>query len=350
MRLKPEQLDRHLRQGRLAPIYLLTGDEPLQLNEALDGLREHARSEGYRERVVMDVERGFDWSRLRQESGNLSLFAERRLLELRLGTAKPGREGAAALQDYAAGPAEDTLLLISAAKLDRAAQNSKWFKALEAAGVVIPIWPVAAADLPGWLERRARVLNLQLGSGVAELIAERVEGNLLAAAQELELLRLLRGEGGIDRDTVLAAVSDSARFDVFGLIDAALQGDSAHALRSLRGLRSEGVEAAVLAWALDREVRILHGLSRRLATGAGLGQIMRQARIWPKRQGPVGSALKQLTAGDWDCLLYAAGQVDRMLKGALDGDVWQCLTWMVLALASRRIRPLRLSLEPLRAA
>ena len=350
MRLKPEQLDRHLQQGRLSPIYLVTGDEPLQVNEVQDSLRRHARAQGYDERVVMDVERGFDWSRLRQESGNLSLFAEKRLLELRLGAAKPGREGGAALQAYAAEPAPDNLLLISAAKLDRSAQNSKWFKALEAAGAVIPIWPVDPVALPGWLARRARGLDMQLGAGVAELIAERVEGNLLAAAQELELLRLLRGDGKIARDTVLAAVSDSARFDVFSLVDTTLQGDSAHALRSLRGLRGEGVEAAVIVWALDREVRTLFALSRQVAGGASVAQAMQQAHVWTKRQGPVGRALKQLKAGDWDCLLYAVGQMDRMLKGALNGDLWQGLTWIVLALASRRMTYLRQALEPLRVA
>jgi len=350
MRLKCEQLDAHLQRDTLLPIYLLSGDEPLQLNEAQDSLRAKARAQGYGERVVMDVERGFDWSRLRQEAGNLSLFAERRLLELRLDPAKPGREGGAALQAYAADPPPDTLLLIRAGKLDRTAQNSKWCKLLEAVGVVIQVWPVAVASLPDWLSRRARGLDMQLSPAAAELIAERVEGNLLAAAQELELLRLLTGGGLVEVDNVLGAVSDSARFDVFGLVDAALQGQAAHALRSLRGLRGEGVEAAVIAWALDREIRALSGMATQVSRGVNPAQAMQQARVWANRQGPVGSALRQLSADDWDCLLSAVGQVDRLLKGALRGDVWQGLTWIVLALGSRRMDYLQQALEPLRAA
>ncbi len=340
MKLSPAQLGKHL-QGSLAPVYVVCGDEHLLCQEACDAIRAATRAQGFSERQVFHVETGFDWGQLIEAGASLSLFAEKRLIELRIPNGKPGDKGAAALLDYLARPADDTVLLISLPKLDGSTQKTKWAKALIEGKDVqfLQIWPVDAAQLPQWIRQRLAQVGLSADQEAVELIAARVEGNLLAAAQEIEKLKLLADAGQISADTVQAAVADSARYDVFGLIDAALHGQAAHALHMLEGLRGEGVEAPVILWALARELRLLANISQQYDQGVPLDRVFSQARppVWDKRRPLVSKALQRHDAAGWSRLLMAAQRIDEQIKGQAEGDPWIGLANICLQLSGRRL-------------
>ncbi|RMI03266.1 DNA polymerase III subunit delta [Stutzerimonas nitrititolerans] len=341
MKLPPAQLGKHL-QGSLAPVYVVSGDEHLLCQEACDAIRAACRQQAFSERQVLSVESGFDWGQLLEAGANLSLFAERRLLELRIPSGKPGDKGAAALLHYLARPAEDTVLLISLPKLDGSTQKTKWAKALIDGKDVqfLQVWPVDAAQLPQWIRQRLSQAGLAADQEALELIAARVEGNLLAAAQEIEKLKLLAEDGRVTADTVQAAVADSARYDVFGLIDAALQGHPEHSLRMLEGLRGEGIEAPVILWALARELRLLANIAQQYAQGVPLERAFSQARppVWDKRRPLVSKALQRHDVAGWQRLLMAAQLIDEQIKGQAEGDPWIGLSNLCLQLSGRRIR------------
>jgi DNA polymerase-3 subunit delta len=331
VRLKIEQLDRHL-ESPLAPVYVLGGDEPLQIQEARDAILAAARKQGFADRVLLSVEAGFDWGTLKQYSENLSLFGDKRLVDLRLASSSPGNAGARALRDYAARPAEDNVLLVSLAKFDRKATTTQWYKALEAAGASLRTYPVDGRALPGWIRRRAAARGLTLSASAAEALAERVEGNLLACAQEIEKLHMLHGEARLDDDAVLASVADSARFDVFDLVSSSLSGERERSVRILRGLREEGVAPPLVAWALTREIRSLAAMARDVAAGLGIDETLRKHRVWDKRRAEVSAALRRQPAAAWlDCLEWAR-RADRIAKGGAPGRPWDELEGITLAM------------------
>lgn len=334
MRLRLETLSGHLGKP-LLPIYWVSGDEPFQLDQACRMLREAALQQGYSERQIYHVDRGFDWGELRQGADSLSLFAERKLIELRLPSGKPGTEGSKALQAYAASPPEDTLLLIISGKLESAAQKSKWFGAIDKVGAMMPVWPIEPARLPQWLGQRLAKRGLQASPEAVKLLCERSEGNLLAADQELEKLLLLYGPGQLDLAQVQAAVTDSARFDVFGLVDEALQGQADRVSRILFGLRGEGVEPVLVLWALERELRTLATIARLSAGGTGLDQAMAAQRVWEKRKPLLRKALSREQAEYWEHLLLVCGRLDRLIKGQETGRVWDELLELGLNLAGK---------------
>lgn len=336
MRLRTEDIAAHLGKG-LLPLYLISGDEPLQVNEAADAVRVAARAQGFSERDVLFVESGFDWSGLAAAGDSLSLFAERKLIELRMPTAKPGDAGAKALAAYAERPSPDNLLLIVCGKLEKAQQGSKWFKALEAAGAVIQVWPVEARALPGWIRQRLTARGLRPTPEAVALLAEKVEGNLLAAAQEVEKLMLLYGSGELDGDAVRAAVADSARYDVFELADAALAGDAARCARILDGLRGEGSEPVLILWALVREVRTLALIAAAAAGGAAVDSLLQQHRVWDKRKPLYRAALGRHNVQRWRLLLRRGARLDRVVKGAEPGNPWDELLQLSLLMAGVRL-------------
>ncbi|SCZ50803.1 DNA polymerase III subunit delta [Thiohalomonas denitrificans] len=336
MRLRPEQLAGHL-GNPLLPIYVISGDEPLQTGEATDAIREAARAQGFTEREVMHAETGFDWNLLSAAADALSLFAERRILDLRIPGGKPGDAGGKALSAYAERPPEDNILLVTLPRLDKRQQQSKWFKALDAAGAVVQVWPVGPKELPGWISQRMRARGLESRPEVVRLLADKVEGNLLAAAQEVDKLHLLFGEGAIDLDEVALALADSSRFDVFELVDTALSGDAARTARILDGLYAEGVEPVLILWALAREIRSLAAMAASVAQGSPPEQVMRQHRVWAKRQAPVRSALQRHNAPRWEAFLARAGRVDRTIKGAEPGNPRDELLQLALLVAGVRI-------------
>ena len=326
MRLRAEQLPDALAR-RLTGIYLVSGDEPLLVGEAADAIRVAARAAGYADRRVFFIDRSFSWDELRLASQSLSLFAERRLFELRMPSGKPDK-GAALLAELAAQSASDLTYLIITDKLDRKAGDTPWVQAIEKHGAWVAIQPVDTAALPAWLRARAKMLRIAIDPEASQMIVDRVEGNLLAAQQELEKLTLLANGGSIDVDLVLRSVGDSARYDVFQLAQAAAAGDVARALRVLLGLKSEGVEPTLILWALLRELRGMWQTRERerlrsAARGSG----------WNLAATPSPRALSRLKKLPLAPLLLQASHTDRIIKGLSQGDAWSALTGLTGAFA-----------------
>lgn len=336
MKLRPEQLAQHLRDD-LLPVYVLSGDEPLLLQEARDLVCRAAQARGYGEHERHAIERGFNWDRLLGDSQALSLFAERKLLELRF-SGKPDAAAAEALQALAAQPGEDTLLLIQLPKLDAAAQKARWLAALEQPGALIQLHPVEAAALPGWLQARARGLGLQLQPDALQLLADRTEGNLLAAAQTLDKLRLLHGGDSIDVEAVAAMVSDSTRYSVFDLADAVLAGDAARAARLMFGLESEGEAESVVLWAIQKDLRALTLAAEQMARDGQRQpspQLLAQLGFWSRRQAPAQQALRRLSLVRLQRLSSGLVEVDKAIKGQSGERAWDVLLRLVMAMAGR---------------
>ena len=335
MRVSIDQLANHLSRS-LTSIYLISGDEPLQVGEAADRVRQAAKTAGYTDRLVMDHCAGFNWDELAATASEMSLFAERRVIDLRLSSAKIGTDGSKALTAYAERPSEDDLLLITCPKLERAQQGAKWVKTIEKRAVLVQVWPIEMTHLPRWIEQRLRSRGLNPEPEVASMLAERVEGNLLAAAQEVEKLLLLNGPGAVTIEQMLAAVADSARFDVFGLVDAALQGNLLRVTRMLEGLRGEGLAPPVVLWALAREIRMLTSMCYAIDRGEQPDRVLANHRVWEKRKPLVKRGLQRLPLKCWQQLLQQCGQTDRVIKGRAQGDPWQYLIAIASQMAGAR--------------
>jgi len=326
MRLNSDQLKQSLGRG-IANVYLVSGDEPLLVGEAADAIRGAARAAGYAERNVFFIDRGFSWDELRQATQSLSLFAERRLFELRMPSGKPDK-GAAALVDIATRPPPDVVCLVITDKLDKKTSETPWVRAFERHGAWVTIWPVEIAALPEWLRGRADALHVDVEPEAARLIVDRVEGNLLAAKQELEKLALLAPAKRITAELVLRSVGDSARYDVFQFGEAAAAGDAERTLRILLGLKSEGVEPTLILWALTRELR-------------GLWQARERARLrtvspragWNLAATPSPRALARIGKLPLATLLRQAHHADRVVKGLAAGDAWTAITGLAAAMA-----------------
>lgn len=330
MRLKAEQLSSHLSQGPLAPVYLISGDEPLLVQEVTDQIRSTAKTQGFTERELLHAEAGFDWNTVLIEANSLSLFSEKKVLEIRIPNGKPGDKGSKALQEYTANPNSDTLVLIITPKLDSSSTRSKWVKAVESIGAFIQLWPITANQLPQWIHQRLQQAGIKANKQAISILAERVEGNLLAAVQEIEKLKLLAPEGEVDIDTMSTIVADSARFSVFSLVDKALEGEAQSACRTLRGLRDEGTEATVILWALTRELRILLKASDAQAAGDHLDWALKNLGVWEKRKPLAKSALRRLPPAQLRQMLKLAGGIDRAIKGMRTACPWDDITTLVL--------------------
>jgi len=333
MRVASNQLQAQLQKG-LAPVYLLSGDEPLQMSEAADSIRRQAQSRGFSGREILEVDARFDWSRLMAEADSLSLFAEQRIIDLRIASGKPGNEGSKALSDYAARLPQDVLLLVTLPKLEKSQAASKWFKALDKAGVTVQIWPVDASRLQPWITQRMRAAGLTPAADVVPMLAERIEGNMLAARQEIEKLLLLYGPGVINPEQLAESVADSARYDVFGLIDAALAGKISRCIRMLNGLQAEGTPEPVVLWALTRELRLLVSLAGEISRGRNAQQAVGSRReVWEKRKPLVIKGLQRLKPHQWRQLLQLCGQADRAIKGQDSTDPWLLMRDIVARMA-----------------
>ena len=279
MKIRAEQLQSHLSK-ELLPVYVISGDEPLLAQESADAVRLAARNKGFSGREVFHGEGKFDWSQLHNEANALSLFAEKKIIEIRISNGKPGDKGSKALCELCANPSPDNLLLVILPKLERSAQNSKWVKALEAVGAHIQVWPVTGDQLPRWIKQRLLESNITANQQAVEILAERVEGNLLAAVQEIEKLKLLAIEGKVDAIMMSSVVADSARYNLFEFVDKVLAGDAQSAARSLRGLHSEGTDAIPLLWAITRELRILIKASEQISRGENRDWALKNAGVW----------------------------------------------------------------------
>lgn len=330
-KLRPEQLSGALTKG-LAPIYLVSGDEPLVVQEACDTIRASARKQGFQERELYHVDASFDWGQVLSSANSLSLFAERKLIEIRIPNGKPGDKGSKALVEYTQAPGEDNLLLIVMPKLDGAQQRSKWFKALEKAGVFVQIWPITPQQLPRWIGQRLQQAGLKADSQATDILASRVEGNLLAAAQEIEKLKLLASDGFVSAELMASAVADSARYDVFGLVDKALHGDARAAVKTLNGLKGEGTDATVVLWALAREIRTLAQVAHGQSQGQNFDWAAKQAGVWDKRKPLIQNALRRLRLPQLQQLLRKANAIDKAIKGMRRADPWDELMDLTLNL------------------
>jgi DNA polymerase-3 subunit delta len=337
MRVYPDKLSGHLGQ-QLAAAYLVSGDEPLQLGECCDAIRAAARDAGHTTREVLEVGAGFDWQQLTAEAAAFSLFAEKKIIDLRIPNGKPGAEGSKTLIAYCSDPPPDTLLLLTLPKIDRQQQNSKWFKALDALGVVVQVWPIDPQRLPGWIDQRLQAVGIQPSREAVRILADQVEGNLLAARQEIEKLLLLHGPGPLNADQLAAAVSDSARYDVFELVDSALRGEAPRCLHIIDGLRGEGVAAAVVLWALHREVRSMARISADVAKGLSPDHAIGRAKVFSKRTTLVRQALSHLRTAQWLALLDRCQQADSAIKGLGSQQPWLLLEDIVLGMSGLRSR------------
>lgn len=325
-------LSAHLKDS-LAPAYLLSGDEPLLLGEAADAVRAAARAKGFDSRDILFADARFDWDKLHASGANLSLFAERRMLEVRLPTGKPGKAGGAALAEFVANPPADTLLLVISGKVDK---RVSWVKQMVRHGVHTEVWPVQREALPRWIQERMRKAGLKCPRNAAELLADRVEGNLLAADQEIRKLRLTHGAGSIDADTLMQSVADSSRYDVFKLADAVLLGDAGRALRIVQGLRSEGVAMQLVLWALSNAA---HEIARVRAMmdqqGLGIDAAIAKARVWSNRSQVVKSGVQRHSLAGVYAQLEALARADLATKGHGPGEPWAMLSDIACALAGK---------------
>lgn len=331
MKVAPPQLARHLQEG-LQTIYMICGDEPLQVLEAADQVRKVAREQGFEERQVYHVERGFDWNALTAEASAMSLFSSRKIIDLRLPTGKPGREGGEWLRDFVNKPNPDNLLLLTCGHLTKNQLTAKWASTLANAGILVQCWPIDLPKLPGWLDQRMKARGMSPEPAATRALAERVEGNLLAAAQEVDKLLLVHGPGKVSVADIDELVTDSSRFDVFRLVDTALGGNIDRALRIAASLRAEDTPLAVVSWAFTKDVRMICQMRDVLNQGGNLERVMRG--VWEPRRTMLQQAMRRMSVDAWRHALRMCGQLDRMLKGRLDGDPWLMIDRLVLFVAS----------------
>jgi len=344
MQLALNQLAAHLAKG-LRPLYVLHGDEPLQQQEAADAIRAAARAAGYTERSSYTVAGAhFDWSAVLAAGGSLSLFADRQILEIRIPSGKPGKDGSAALQQLAesAQGNDSTLTLVSLPRLDKATRSSAWFAALDAGGVSLQIDPVERGALPGWIAQRLaaqgqRVAAGEEGQRTLQFFADRVEGNLLAAHQEIQKLALLYPQGELGFEQVEQAVLNVARYDVFKLSEAVLSGQMARTMRMLDGLQAEGEAEVLVHWALAEDIRNIKRIKDAMAAGKPLPMALRENRIWGPKERLLERLLPRVSDATAAQLLQAAHTVDGIVKGLpADGwprDGWQALRQLAMLLA-----------------
>ncbi len=324
---------RQLAGEQLKPVWLIAGAEHLLVIEAADALRARAKELGYLEREVLDVETGFDWNRLRDAARSMSLFASRKLIDLRLPTGRPGKDGSAAIVEFCGSPPPDTVLLITANDWSRKHEGA-WSTAAARVGTVVTIWPLRLEELPQWIGARAAARDLELTRDATALLAERIEGNLLAAAQEIDKLALLHAGGVVDIAALEASVADDARYDVFRLTDAAIGGDAGRALHIIAGLRAEGEEPIpLLGWLLME----LRKLARMSGTGSNPAAALKTENIWPPARALLfRHALKRGDRAHWERCLDQAGRIDRIAKGRGEGDAWRDLERLIVAIAAPR--------------
>jgi DNA polymerase-3 subunit delta len=342
MQVRADALDAHLEKS-LAPLYVISSDEQLLLLETADRIRAKARATGFSEREVLVAERYFKWPELQSVQQSMSLFGDRKLIELRIPNGKPGKEGGQALQDYAAAcsgnEAVDTLTLITLPKLDWATQKNAWVTALQKHAVYIEIPNIERQQLAAWIGQRLAGQGQSADKHALEFMVDRVEGNLLAAHQEIRKLSLLYPEGRLSLDQIQDAVLNVARYDVFKLSEAMLSGDVGRVTRMLDGLKGEGEALPLVLWAISEEIRTLLKLKIGTDEGRPLAMMLKEYRIWGPRERLMAPAVARVKLAKLRDALSKAAQVDRLIKGlhAKDfaGDAWDALLQLALVVARK---------------
>ncbi|MFZ5523430.1 MAG: DNA polymerase III subunit delta [Pseudomonadota bacterium] len=332
MAISSEALPRHLASG-LKPLYVVFGDALLLAIEAADSIRTAARAAGYTERETFIAEQHFKWDELRNSAQSLSLFASRKVIDLRIPSGKPGVEGGQALQDYCTSLSPDVLTLISLPRLDWSAQKSQWFSALQQHGVVISADDIPRSALPRWIASRLERQDQTADEITLEFLADRCEGNLLAAFQEIQKLALLYPAGQLAFEQVKDAVMDVARYDIFKLSEAMLSGNPARFAHILDGLRAEGTATTLVLWAVSEDIRILGKVLQAVQRGGNLGNALRDMRVRKDKQGLMENAARHLKFPHIERAMLQAARLDKIIKGLRQGDVWDELLQLGLRLA-----------------
>lgn len=340
MKVYPDKLEGELKKS-IAPVYIVSGDEPLLVQESCDLIRAGLKNAGYTERELFHIEANFDWDQVLFSANSMSLFADRKIIEIRMPGGRPGDSGAAALKTYAEQPPEGTVMLVVTQRLDASIQKTKWFKSLEGTGVFVQVWPVDVKQLPRWINERFNRAGLQVTREAVEMIVNRVEGNLLAAVQEIERLKLISENQRIDVDDVVESVADSSRYDVFSLIDTALGGDAVRTHKIVQGLRAEGTEILYIVAMVARELRSLEKMSTMVARGQSADAALKSGRVWQKRKALVSGALRRHGPEACHEMQRKLGQIDKMVKGLFPGDPWTELVNVTMHLAGKSGLPSR---------
>ena len=339
---RPQQLIPNL-QKEFKPIVWIAGDEPLLLQENADAVRHFCQQAGFEERVTFNVDRSFDWSLFNETADNLSLFSSRKLIELRLSSAKPEDEGKRALHAYASAPNPDYLVLITSPRVDPATTKTRWFKDVDASSWFLPVWPVSADELPDWLSQRLIKAGLRPTPDAIHLLAQRIEGNLLAAVQEIEKLKLLAGPSAADAvelspEMIVHSVADSSRYSTFMLIDSALLGDNNRTLKILRGLQLEGVDPLAILGPTCSEFRRLLPALKKVEAGQSVVQVTEElvGKNF-KRKASIMRALQRLRSSQIYVLLDQARQIDSAVKGINKSNPWLELETLFLRVCGTKI-------------
>lgn len=319
----------------MKPIYLISGDETLLVQEARDALIKTARKQGFSGHEFHSVDKNFKWQSLYAATHSMSLFDDKSIIELRMTTPKPGNTGSAAIVDYSKNPVSDKILLIITSKIDAATKRSKWFKAIEQVGQTQIIWPIDMRDFPAWIEKRLQKAELSTDRSGVKVIINATEGNLLATAQEIEKLRLLYGPGKLSADQIASAIADNARFDVFKLVDSIHTGNAAHTIRVLNRLREEGAEPILILWAIAREMRTLINVQHAIKQGTPAPLALKQNGVWDKRQPLVQQSIRRQPIKRLTKLLADAEKIDLTIKGLHKANVWDELSTLSLTLCGQ---------------
>ena len=339
MKLKAEQLSRTLKSNSYL-IYWLAGDEPLLLQETADAIRQHCRDGGFTEREVFYIERGFQWENFTQSASNLSLFAEKKVFDLRLSSSKLDESGKQALKEFIDEANPDNVLLITSPKLEAGVMNTKWFKAIEPKIALVQIWPINKDNLASWLSKRLLREGISADGAAMQLLSDKVEGNLLAAIQEIEKLKLLANKDSdttinLDSKTVMQVIADSSRYNVYNLVDAALVGDEIRCEKILIGLKEEGIFPLLILGAITRELRLLVPMIEKCQQGQGVNGIMQAHHVWFNRKQAVGAAIQRLTVNDVWRLLDHSRLIDQAIKGMSSLNPWDELSQLTLSLCGQ---------------
>ncbi len=329
MNVRPDQL-KSVVAKRTYPVYMVSGDEPLQQMESLDLIRSYLRDNDFSEREILDVDAQFDWQRLMDEAANMSLFATRRIVELRLPSAKPGRQGSQVLKDYLSRPPEDTVLIINAGKIDGNSKKSAWYKTVEQSGMIVQCWPVAADKLSSWLQQRFRARDMDADNEVLAYISQHVEGNLLAADQEIEKLYMLLGPGKISYADVAEAVTSQSRYSVFELVDMLLVGNTKRVIKIITGLKAEGVVPVVVNWALAKDIRLLAQASQDISSADFM---LKRSGVWQSRIAMFRSCMSRHSPRSFQLMLKRCSYIDAVSKGMIDSNVWDDIESLCVRLA-----------------
>lgn len=331
MKLTSFQLEQHLAKT-LAAIYIISGDELLLKQDAIRLIRAAAKQAGYSERIRIAPEAGFDWEQLYLILNSTSLLADKRLIELDFRDTTPNKAASTILQEYGNNPSKDNVLLIDIGKIDDKISRSAWYKALEKPGMVINIWPIPREQLPQWIMQRAKKYKIQMQQDAAVLLADYVEGNLIAAAQTLEKIYLLQPQTPVNADMIQSILTDESHYTIFDFVECVITRDKSRALHILDSLKNEGIEAVLILWGITRELRILADMARQIKQGSTCDTLFQSQRIFARRQPAIRQFLMRSTAENcWNYLMHAA-EIDRIIKGAAPGDSWNALQLFCLRL------------------